>query len=202
MRYITLTLSSPCIPMVEKVDLESIQCKFESYQGHLITLKYMEWKKHPIFDNYEASLNGEVRNQSKKIIKTKSLQTYHSVVTLWKNGKRKFMVTSKFVYECFYGLIPKELVVMHHDEYLPEFCINATFNLFLGTRSINQKDAYQKGRMLPTRGEKSGRSYLSQEQVDNIRKMRYDGCTYAQIISVYKIPKSTLSNIINHKTWA
>jgi DNA invertase Pin-like site-specific DNA recombinase len=56
--------------------------------------------------------------------------------------------------------------------------------------------------MLPTRGEKSGRSYLSQEQVDNIRKMRYDGYTYAQIISVYKIPKSTLSNIINHKTWA
>lgn len=27
--------SSPCIPTVEKVDLESIQCKFESYQGHL-----------------------------------------------------------------------------------------------------------------------------------------------------------------------
>ena len=41
MRYITLTPSCPCIPTVEKVDLESIQCKFESYQGHsTIILNY------------------------------------------------------------------------------------------------------------------------------------------------------------------
>jgi hypothetical protein len=162
----------------------------------------MEWKKHPVFINYESSSDGEIRNKDGKIIKTKPTKTYHSCITIWKDGKRKFLTTSKFVYECFYGIVPNGLVVMHHDEFLPNPFINAPFNLFLGTRSINQRDAYQKGRMLPTKGEKSGKSYLTQNQVDDIRKMRYDGFTYSQIIEKYKIPKSTLSYIINHKTWA
>lgn len=160
------------------------------------------WKAHPIHSDYSASSDGEVRNKANKIIKLRAdIKSYRSSVVVWNKQKRIYVSAGKFIFECFYGLVSEGLIVMHHDELLPEPYINAPFNLFLGTRSLNMKDAYSKKRVSPTRGERSGMSYLSQKDVDRIRHLRSIDYTYRQIQEEFPIPKSTLSFILNNKTW-
>jgi hypothetical protein len=160
------------------------------------------WKPHPVHAHYSASSDGEVRNKLNKIVKLKpDIKSYRSSVVIWNNQKRLYMSAGKFIFECFYGLVPDNLIVMHHDELLSDPYINAPFNLFLGTRSLNLKDAYSKQRVTPTRGEASGNSYLSKEDVAKIRHLRSMNYTYKEIQQEFPIPKSTLSFIINRKTW-
>lgn len=90
---------------------------------------------------------------------------------------------------------------MHHDEWLPAPYINAPFNLFLGTQSLNMKDAYAKKRISPTKGEASGKTNLSQADVDQIRYLRSKNYSYKQIQKEFPIAKSTISYIVNKKTW-
>lgn len=77
------------------------------------------WKKHPLYKDYEANQNGEIRcvcfgNKAGniRILKQKT--------DSYTKGKRvgikgKTIPSHRIVYECFYGIIPENLEIDHID---------------------------------------------------------------------------------------
>ena len=67
-------------------------------------------------DEYEVSNLGRVRNKkTKKILKLKKEKGYLRV-GLFKNGKKKYYLVHRLVYEAFIGEIPNGMQVNHKDE--------------------------------------------------------------------------------------
>ena len=74
------------------------------------------WKNHPIYKNYQANENGEIRcsNYKKiegnvKVIKqTKSRNGYLKI-----NVRKKVIPVHRFIWECFNGLLDKEKAIDH-----------------------------------------------------------------------------------------
>ena len=110
-------------------------------------------KSHPIYTRISFDEDGNMFKDGKLIPGTK-LRCYRRV-KFSHEGKLLQKLSHRLIYETFYGSIPKGLIVMHHDEWLPEPYLNAPFNLFLGTTSINALDTYYKGR-IPKWGTSSG----------------------------------------------
>ena len=69
-------------------------------------------------------------------------------------------------------------------------------NLRWATAAENTADKVRHGRHL------EGHRRFTKEQVLEMRAMRENGKTFAQIREVFKISKGNLSAIINRKTWA
>ena len=80
----------------------------------------MTWKKHPTIIGYVANEEGEIARidetslsplDSIKILKQTLRQTGY--LTFTDTLRKKSINSHRFVYECFYGLIPKGLVIDH-----------------------------------------------------------------------------------------
>jgi hypothetical protein len=104
-----------------------------------------------------------------------------------------------------FGPIPHNLLVCHDCDanYAigdPSYrlCVNPN-HLFLGTNQENIIDAVEKGRM--HRGERSGMTKLTGEQVVEIRRRYTTGETLAAISIDYGIDGSTVCNIGKRKLW-
>ena len=70
----------------------------------------MEWKEHPVINGYVANINGEIaRKVDGKIIKQSHTKIGYLVFGC--NGKTR--ISHRFIYECFYGLIPDGMVIDH-----------------------------------------------------------------------------------------
>lgn len=83
------------------------------------------------------------------------------------------------MYKMFKGVIPPGMLVCHHCD--NPSCINPE-HLFLGTYQDNILDCIRKGRNLT---DYSKRSYLSDEQVDEIRNDPRSGFKLAKIYGVH-----------------
>lgn len=81
-------------------------------------------------------------------------------------------------------------------------CI-APDHLFLGTHQDNMRDKCVKGRNGIVRGEASGMSKLTQEQVFAIRG-RYagGGVTHRGLASEFHVSHRTIGDVINRKVWS
>lgn len=77
-------------------------------------------------------------------------------------------------------------------------CVNPN-HLFEGTAADNQQDMSAKGRS--TWGEKSAHAKLSNEEVLTIRERYQAGETQANLRKEYGLAKSTMSYIVNGKTY-
>lgn len=79
---------------------------------------------------------------------------------------------------------------------------NRVDNLEWVTRSENEKHAYIHGLITPTRGELSGASKLTWEQVKIIRQM-YNKQHYStrQLAKIFNVGKSTIQSITSNHTW-
>ena len=82
-------------------------------------------------------------------------------------------------------------------------CVNPA-HLFVGTRAENIRDATAKGRMkaLPVcSGENNPNSKLTASDVQEIRRRRKAGEKLAALATAFGVTESTISLIINGKTW-
>jgi len=97
------------------------------------------------------------------------------------------------------GKIPKGLWILHHCDNPP--CVRPD-HLFLGTAKDNKVDSMQKGRLNPTRGEKSAQAKLTNELVLRMREVYANGqYTYKELGNMFGMSKSHTGGIIRKDFW-
>lgn len=107
---------------------------------------------------------------------------------------KKKLSVHRIMYRLFYGTLSADMVINHKDGNPGN---NIKDNLELVPQGDNNTHSYKVLGRLPS----SGNAKYSQAVVDGARKMRNEGATYREIMKVYGMCKSSLSYIINSKTW-
>jgi len=115
---------------------------------------------------------------------------------LCENGKKIDVRAHQYAYYLATGFMPHALHVCHTCDH--PYCVNPS-HLFLVTIQENTQDRHQKGR--DAKGEKSGNAKLTANKIQEIRKLRKEGMSLAQLSSQFQVSKTTISGIANHKTW-
>lgn len=111
-----------------------------------------------------------------------------------RNGKYQFI--HRYIYKKHKGEIPKGMLVCHTCD--NRNCINPN-HLFLGTHKDNAQDSVSKGRWVNVKGEKNGKSKLTEQQVKEIRNSKDD----TRIIAVeYDISTRHVWALKTKKSWA
>lgn len=96
------------------------------------------------------------------------------------------------------GEIPEGMLVCHTCDNPP--CCNPD-HLFLGTYKENIQDMIRKGRSNTPKGERVRSSKLKNSDIYEIKKLFEKGYSMQEISNIYMCARSTISNIINRKTW-
>lgn len=94
------------------------------------------------------------------------------------------------------GAIPDDLGVLHHCD--NRACVRPD-HLFLGTNLDNIEDKVRKGRQ--QRGETSGRTKLTGEDVRTIRTKAIDGENNTAIARTYGVSRCCISAIVLRRNW-
>lgn len=110
--------------------------------------------------------------------------------------KKKRSPVHRFLYETFYGPISDNMVCCHVCD--NRRCINPV-HIFIGTRADNQHDMKIKKRSAS--GERNGKSKLTTQDVKKIRAMYKDGAFQRDIADAMSVSQTSVSNIINVKSW-
>ena len=76
------------------------------------------YHKHPIYTNYGASKSGKVINWNtlKILLGNKNNTGYLAVGIRTNDKKTKTYITHRFIYECFHGIIPNDMVIDHNHK--------------------------------------------------------------------------------------
>lgn len=113
--------------------------------------------------------------------------------------KRKQVLAHRLAYTLTFGGIPDGLHVCHKCDNPP--CCNPS-HLFIGTQLDNIADRDAKGRCAHQKGEKNGRSKLTDALVIDIRKKLSDGTeTKAAIGREYGVSEVLIGLIARRKVW-
>jgi hypothetical protein len=107
--------------------------------------------------------------------------------------KIKWYTAHRAAYEAFVGPIGDKFVCHKCDIKL---CCNPE-HLFLGTQKENMKDAKDKGRM--TKGTDNHFSRFTNDQIDEIRKLKEEGFTYERLQRIFHCSPSYLVQIIKQR---
>lgn len=115
------------------------------YDNFEIEIENEEWKKHPIYSEYEVSSHGRLKNRHGIIAQQQKSRngTKYKYVS-WFGGSTKNI--HKLVWETWYGEIPENMEVMHDDE--APLCEDGSYrnwlcDLSIGTRSENMKSFHK-----------------------------------------------------------
>ena len=77
---------------------------------------YIFWKPIPLWDKYEASNNGQIRNaKSGKVLKKRILGQYY-FVDLYQDGRKRLARIANLVAEAFLPNPANKPIVHHKDE--------------------------------------------------------------------------------------
>jgi predicted DNA-binding protein YlxM (UPF0122 family) len=117
----------------------------------------------------------------------------------WKGRNHR---AHRLLWQCHYGEIPEDIFICHHCD--NPWCIRLE-HLFADTAESNTADMIAKGRdafSWMNRGELSGHTHLTNEQVLEIRRKCAAGMTHDEIAEQYQIERQAVSNINSGKTWA
>lgn len=157
------------------------------------------WKDSPIYpDRYEVSNLGRVRSKSlNKIMKQHPHKDGYYQITLSKNKVKQTVLVHRLVASLFCEGEEKSKEVNHKD---CDKTNNSSKNLEWVTRSDNLKHAY-KNKLIEKRGSRNGRSILKEDDVKSIKDLYNKGKTVTDLSKIYDISDSTISAIINGKTW-
>ncbi len=97
------------------------------------------------------------------------------------------------------GELPDDLVVCHHCD--NRRCVNPQ-HLFIGTQVDNMQDMMQKGRNKPARGEKGGKSKLTDNDVRSIRQLAISGMFHREIAAKFGVSTKQITVIVNRIQWS
>lgn len=114
----------------------------------------------------------------------------------WLTCKGRNLFAHRMLYEMAYGPIPDDLIVMHRCD--NRLCINPA-HLRLGTHVDNVADMDAKGRR--ANGSRHGRTHLTEADVISIRLRHADGESGNALARAYGVTPTTMSMIVNRKTW-
>jgi len=125
--------------------------------------------------------------------------TGYGQLTEYADKQRKTLSSHRLAWEFVFGPIPQGLLVRHmcHNR----LCCNPS-HLLLGTAKDNFDDKIRSnraGNSVMRRGEKNVNAKLTEEQVNDIRKI--EGQTIYQIAQSYKVSKSLIGAIRNNQIW-
>ena len=104
----------------------------------------------------------------------------------------------RFSWELHFGQLGKEFVCHHCDN---KSCVNPN-HLFLGDAKANADDLVSKG--LQVRGERHGRSLLTEWDVLSIRDLYTKGCRKfgsVGLAKLYGVAPETILDIVKRKRW-
>ena len=100
-------------------------------------------------------------------------------------------------YAKFVGPIPEGKVICHKCD--NPSCVRPS-HLFIGTQSINMKDAFNKQR-IDHKGSKHPRARLSPKHVREIRERYTQGEMPLHLAQVYGMSRGAITGIIARKNW-
>jgi hypothetical protein len=110
-------------------------------------------------------------------------------------GKQKFLIASRVMWEFYYGEVPTKFVCHRCDN---TKCVNPK-HLFLGTQKENLADMVKKERDELRAGERNPNSRLTKVQIDSIRYWRKTGIPAKVLASKFDISVGYVYNICNPK---
>lgn len=151
-------------------------------------------------NKYLISSYGRVWSiRSKKWLKYSVPSNGYAQVGLSLNNKRTSYMIHRLVAKTFLQKPTNKDYVNHIDGNKLNNRVN---NLEWVTRSENEKHAFANKLKIPTRGELSGQSKLTWEQVKIIRQM-YNKQHYStrHIAKIFNVGKSTIQSITSNHTW-
>ena len=100
-------------------------------------------------------------------------------------------------YQKYGDEIYKEGIVVRHLDNVKEN--NSFTNIAIGTQSENVMDNPKEKRLEYAINASLKANKYNRDFVEEIRQKHIDGWSYSKIKEHYKLPKSTISYIINHK---
>lgn len=117
---------------------------------------------------------------------------------LFSMGKRhKHMAAHRFSYALHHGPIG-DAHVLHNCDNPP--CVRPD-HLHLGNMSQNIREAYERGRMHPPRGEAHKSAKLTADDVREIRKLYVEGVVGPELARRYGVHHMNVYAIIHRRTW-
>lgn len=111
---------------------------------------------------------------------------------------RRVILAHRLSYTWATGTDPNELSVCHRCDNPP--CVNPA-HLFVGTPADNTADMWAKGRGARVRGEQSGKTFLTAEQVAEMRALRARGETCKALGERFGMHESNVSRITRGLRW-
>jgi hypothetical protein len=128
---------------------------------------------------------------------SKNPQTGYGQLSEWSNGKRYLYTAHRVSHEAFIGPISDDKEIMHSCD--NRACFNPR-HLSDGTHTENMRDMVKKGRCSTrdTRGMKSGRARLTDEQVIFIRS---SGARGVDLAEMFGISPTHICAIRKRRTW-
>lgn len=102
-------------------------------------------------------------------------------------------------WKIFNGHFPDDLCVCHKCD--NGFCVEPS-HLFLGTQEDNVLDMENKKRSNHPSKSKHGRAKLTENEVEEIRKLHSEGTAIRAIARMYPaVNRTTIANVIHGRTW-
>lgn len=116
-------------------------------------------------------------------------------------GDGRTLDAHRVAWELAHGPIPTGLWVLHRCDN-PK-CVNPS-HLFLGTRSDNMRDAFEKGRGAIPRhyGAEVKGAKLTDERVREIRLLACSGMSQSELARRFGVCQTNISRILKRKAWA